>query len=457
MQKEAQKRGLLNKLRESTNIGGIMAENWFDPEFKEIMTKLREETDDPIRAIISGQQIGDFSPPDNISLKEILKSARSNFNRREYMKCVGDLGKFHKRLNDIITILNKFSVNLDKVHHRFLFGDLTPDSPEYNQEYAEYLQDLKQRFSEEKLEEKKAELEYNLVKEAGILDFFRNIGTEKGRALAAWEKRYPGRVKELKKETLKLIDHSEKLLNTIIGILKKMATARATRKVDDYIKYGSDIVKSYGLYNTEFKKYYDSQIKNFLDSPQFSAPVKPVEDTKELEKQDIGNPKVEPKLTKELGQPIKPYESPAENILNFPGEKGSLVGVEQSQKPFVSPTGGFATVPAYTPGISTAPITPKPVPTQVPIQTQVTAPASENQTILKGKVRTVPQEVKADQFPEIKDPEIRATMGLKPLPGTAVSKSEPVKTPEVLMRRPLKPPPSKPAHFRFIESAFSAR
>ena len=202
----------------------------------------------------------------------------------------------------------------------------------------------------------------------------------------------------------------------------------------------------------EFKKYYDSQIKNFLDSPQFSAPVKPVEDTKELEKQDIGNPKVEPKLTKELGQPIKPYESPAENILNFPGEKGSLVGVEQSQKPFVSPTGGFATVPAYTPGISTAPITPKPVPTQAPIQTQVTAPASENQTILKGKVRTVPQEVKADQFPEIKDPEIRATMGLKPLPGTAVSKSEPVKTPEVLMRRPLKPPPSKPAHFRFIES-----
>ena len=54
---------------------------------------------------------------------------------------------------------------IDKVHHRFLFGDLTPDSPEYNQEYAEYLQDLKQRFSEEKLEEKKAELEYNLVKE----------------------------------------------------------------------------------------------------------------------------------------------------------------------------------------------------------------------------------------------------------------------------------------------------
>src|SRR6266403_1952266 len=101
MQKAAQKRSLLNKLREMTNVGGIASEKVFHPEFQQLMDKLRNETDDPIRAIVSGEQIGEASPPDDgIGLKDLLKSARSNVNRREYMKAVADLGRFHKKMND---------------------------------------------------------------------------------------------------------------------------------------------------------------------------------------------------------------------------------------------------------------------------------------------------------------------------------------------------------------------
>jgi hypothetical protein len=294
MQKTAQKRSLLNKLREKTNIGGIATENFFDPEFKEIMDKLRADTDDPIRAIISGQQIGDYIPDDKLSLKDILKSARSNFNTKEYMKCVADLGRFHKRVNDIVSRIKAFDSNLDKVHHRFLFDELKPETAGYNREYAEYLHDLKQRFTPPPAA-KKANYDADmLIINAGIIDFFKNIGTERGRALSAWEKRYPGRVKELKSTTLRLIDHSEKLLSGMITVLKAMATARATRKVDDYVKHAHRIVAAYKTYDDSFKTYYDSQVKKFLDTQELLFPSKSVDTSTETGSQDIGDPKSEP-------------------------------------------------------------------------------------------------------------------------------------------------------------------
>lgn len=294
MQKTAQKRSLLNKLHEKTNIGGIATENFFDPEFKEIMDKLRTDTDDPIRAIISGQQIGDYIPDDKLALKDILKSARSNFNTKEYMKCVADLGRFHKRVHDIVSRIKAFDSNLDKVHHRFLFDELKPETAGYNREYAEYLHDLKQRFTPAPAAKKASYDADMLIINAGIIDFFKNIGTERGRALSAWEKRYPGRVKELKSTTLRLIDHSEKLLSGMINVLKAMATARATRKVDDYVKHAHRIVAAYKTYDDAFKTYYDSQVKKFLDTQELLFPSKSVDTSTETGSQDIGDPKSEP-------------------------------------------------------------------------------------------------------------------------------------------------------------------
>jgi hypothetical protein len=268
MQKIAQRMGTWQTIREHTNLGGLAKENVFDPEFKEIMDKLRDDTDDPIRAIVSGNKIGKASPPDNHSLKDLLKLAKSNFNRREYMKCIADLGRFHKRMNDVIKIINSFQYNLDKVHHRFLFDRVTPGSTDYDPEYAEYIKNLKEQFSAPRTANY---FESSFIKEAGILDFFKNIGTERGRALSAWEKRYPARIKELKTAIKTLLDRSDSLLTKTLSTLKQMASYRASRQVDDYINSASRIAIEYKPYDALFKSVYEKHIKKFVESPEFSG------------------------------------------------------------------------------------------------------------------------------------------------------------------------------------------
>ena len=164
MDKTAQKRGPLTKLRENVfNPTGIAAEKFFNPEFKKVLKDLREK-DDQIRAIVTGEKIGDAeAPSDPTPMKALLKSAKSNFNRREYMSAIAELGRFHKKIFDIVQIINKLNANVDEVHHEFLYKDLSDES-------KQHLQDLKTRF---------AEAQQNaLIKEASIMDFFYNIGTK---------------------------------------------------------------------------------------------------------------------------------------------------------------------------------------------------------------------------------------------------------------------------------------
>jgi hypothetical protein len=317
MQKTAQEMGRWNKFREKTNISGLATENWFDPEFKEIMDNLRNKTDDPIRTIISGKSIGKY-PTDGVSCKELLKSARSYFNRREYMKTVADLGRFHKKLQDVVEILKKFNVNIDKVHGRFLFDEVTPGGKGYNPEYAKYLHDIKTRFSEPK----KADMQHTFVKEAGIIDFFKNIGSKRGLALAAWEKRYPGKVKELKKSTTYLLDQSDNLLKQTLYYLKSMATARANRQVDEYKQAGDKITEYYNIYDGIFKKYYNDHLKTLMDAQEFVEKVVPVENATELGSTDIGKPDGKPTGTPSKDKPA--YTSSTIDVMTPSPELSSV-------------------------------------------------------------------------------------------------------------------------------------
>lgn len=262
MQKTAQKRSLLNKLREVTNISGIATEKFFNPEFQELMDRLRDQTDDPIRAIVSGESIGNASAPDDaISLKELLKGIKSNINRREYMTAVASLSRFYHKMHDVVDLLKKFNANVDKIHEKFLFEGLDEDN-------KRHLRDLKKRLSAYDQARDAA-----FIKEANILDFFTNIVTERGRALAAWEKRYPKQLGKLKKDTGTMLQQAEKLLSTTLSALKEMATARATRNPDNYIKVGNDkIVKGFESFDRNFKEYYSSNVKGFLEKQQFAMP-----------------------------------------------------------------------------------------------------------------------------------------------------------------------------------------
>lgn len=271
MQKTAQHRGILNKIREMTNISGQAAEKFFNPEFQKVMESLREK-DSTIRSLVAGQEVEGGDPgSDPISLKELYKSAKSNFNRREYMTAIAELGRFHKKLFDLSTLINNLSFDVDQVHHEFLFKDLGDD-------HKKQLNELKTRFAAQK--------NMHLVKEAGIMDFLHNLTSKRGRALALWEKRYPNQVKKLKSDTSSLLNKSESILNLILTSLKDMASARATRDVDRYMKGAEKIYKNYQNYDRVFKDFYNENVKGFLDKVELISPVKIV-DNKDLAKQEI--------------------------------------------------------------------------------------------------------------------------------------------------------------------------
>jgi len=292
MQKTAQKRSVLNKLREMTNVSGIAAEKFFNPEFQRVMESLREK-DDQIRSLVAGESIGMGDPGnDSIALKDLLKSSKSNLNRREYMSAIADLGRFHKKLFDVVQQISKLSFDVDQVHHEFLFKDL-------DDEKKQHLHDLKSRFAHNHRME--------MIKEASVMDFFYNIGTKRGRALAAWEKRYPKQVGKLKKDTAMLQGRSEALLQQVLSALKEMASARSTRNVDSYTKAADKITKAYQNYDKSFRDYYTTNVKGFLEKVELISPTEKMDkkDTKQMGGQEvpIGAPDTIKDPEKQFGVP----------------------------------------------------------------------------------------------------------------------------------------------------------
>ena len=275
-----------------TNVSGIAAEKFFNPQFQKIMEELRKN-DDQVRSIVTGTTIGSGDPGmDPKSLKDLLKMAKSNFNRREYMTATAELARFHRKITEVIKVLNAISDNVDEVHHEFLFKDLGP-------EHKEELLDLQKRW-----ETKKAARDALLVKEAGvsdIVDFLKTFNT-RGRGLAAWEKRYPQEVGKIKSGVSSILQRSESLFDTLISSLKEMARARSTRDLNTYIKEIGRVKKSFEIYENGkggFKDVYNGTLKNWVDKmarleqttsappPETTAPTAPAPGATNLGKTEI--------------------------------------------------------------------------------------------------------------------------------------------------------------------------
>jgi uncharacterized coiled-coil DUF342 family protein len=261
MDKTAQERGIFNKLREWSNIPAEKATSFFAPEHERVMNKLRE-TDDAIRAELSGKAIEGVDPATGItqSAKELLKSARKNFLQNEFMTGISELGAFHQKMFQVVKQLDEFKIEVDKVHHQFLFQDMD----------EEKLNRLRSHM------ERKAKLEIAdaMMKEAGMMDFFHklhNAFTPRGRALAAWVKKYPKETKELRERGMKLVDAAQALLQNTLVVLKQMATARATRRPDAY-KDSSDKIKAEFSKFSEgekgFNSYYHNVVKPFIETKE---------------------------------------------------------------------------------------------------------------------------------------------------------------------------------------------
>lgn len=257
MDKFAQERSIFNKIREKINQPASMVEGFFKPELDRIMTDLRL-ADDNIRSVLVGSKVGkpDVEITAGRSIKDLLKSARSNFNRREYMTGVADLGEFHKRLFDAVKLIDKLDLSVNQIHHNFLFKSLSPKQRENIRGLQEYMKSASDAVNEP-----------YFIKEAGIMDFFHNIGTRRGWSLAAWEKKYPKVVKDLRDGGLKLLDIAEATKDNVLALLKEMAAARATRKVDDYMDAAKKIKYEYAKFDggdKGFRAYYHNIVLPYL-------------------------------------------------------------------------------------------------------------------------------------------------------------------------------------------------
>lgn len=307
-------RGILNEIREMVNIPGSYVEGFFKPELDRVMNALKG-LDDRIRSQLTGKKIGTAEAPQNpMSAKDLLKSARSNFNRREYMAGIADLGVFHKKMYDISQDINRFYVDVNKIHNKFLFEGLDESQKEKFKQLREHMEN---RASD-------STSEY-FIKEAGVMDFFHNIGTERGRSLMAWEKKYPKQTKELREGGLRLIESAEGMLANVISALKEMATARAIRRPDDYMEAAQKIKKEFDRFDISdkgFKAYYNNtvvpvlKIKDEIESKEQANATKPVvvPTTQPTDKVELGGPIAPGPITPPLGGPpgaSPPFTPPA--------------------------------------------------------------------------------------------------------------------------------------------------
>jgi len=292
MQITAQKRGLIDKLKENTNIGGIAAEKLFNPEFKRVMESLRE-ADNNIRSIAAGKSIDGGDPgSEEGSLKSLYKEANSNYNRREYMTVVSLLGSFHKKLADMVAIINNLQLDVNQVHEDFLFKDL-------NEKHMKNLHNLQSRFANRVVRR-------SLLSNAGIMDFLQNIGTTRGRALAAWGKRYPKQVKKLQRDTKNLLNKTESAMNFVLEELKKMSNHRAARQVDDYVKSAEKIVGIFNKYHGDFANYYKENVKGFLDNQTFPESNSEKSETDNAPKEESAEYRTSPLFPEPLIE-VAPY------------------------------------------------------------------------------------------------------------------------------------------------------
>lgn len=359
MDKIAQKRNRRERFREWVNAPAAGLEKFFNPEMTRVMNSLRQ-VDDNIRTLMSGEKIGtsDVDPGDKRSIKDLLKSAHSNFTKREYMAGVADLGAFHKKMNDAVAQIKKLDTDMSEIHHRFLFKDLTP-------EQQDRIENLKQHMSSVASEE-----EDDLTKTAGIMDFFVNMYSKRGRSLALWEKKYPKVVGKLRDEGAKMLNLADRLKESTFSALKEMATARATRKPDDYATAAKRINDEYLKFDSAFKGYYNGVIKPYLDKQaEWEATQKADQDTKsELAKSQVA---------KEVG--------------DAGGQVVPLVPTQQTGWSPGAPSWQSVQMPGNVPGAS-PPFAPLPQQPQAPVEEQ--APITQRDPA----VVPPPQEEEAQPF-----------------------------------------------------------
>lgn len=253
MQKNAQERGLLNRLREKTNLTGKILEN-INPEFAEMMEKLRA-TDERIRAHAENS-------------KDLVRAAKSHLNRRDYLSAATNISAFHERCRYIAAELQKFIGGVNFKHYKFLLD-------QFDDEQKEQLFGYNPTKEVSLADDIPNVVLASLKKQAGISDWWfgitdpiadvaHNLATGKGQAMRALEKRFSiAFLKDLKNNTAKMVEITQKFLQVLLAIFKQLAAALARRNVDQYVEAAKIFINRFSApdgFHNKFVKYYETSI-----------------------------------------------------------------------------------------------------------------------------------------------------------------------------------------------------
>jgi hypothetical protein len=249
MDKIAQRLNWLQRTKEKTlgKLKDLKTNFLGSSEYQEIVDKLIS-VDDEVREKA-------------FELKDFLKIAESNFNRREYMFAIAYLAKFHEKIEEIMNSFQGLNDVVHKHHHAFLFGDLDPEQREY------LMEKMPKWF-------KGAPAKTASIKEASLSDWWYSMTTDRGKGLRQWEKRFPQTARELKNQTNNMLNKSKALAATFLNLLKQLGKYRVGRKIEDYVRLLPGINSKYRAYNKSFNDFYNKYVKNYIESQRAAEEAK---------------------------------------------------------------------------------------------------------------------------------------------------------------------------------------
>jgi len=300
MHKRAQKRTRRSKFWEAVYLPGKGLE-LIHPEFRKIMDDMRK-TDKLIRDMVD-------------PVKPLVRSMRSHLRRRDYLGAAVYIADFHARMRHAMHFLDKFINSMVSGEKEFLLRRFKHPSKEklfqYNPKAT--LEDVKRA----------EELYGQLLKEAGIFDKIKDVGTytsdlftnmfgPESSARRLMEKRFSSSfLKEMKEATSDLVNAAEEFMNKLLTSLDKMESGVSNRNVDLYKEHAKELISEF----KNFHKLYVSYDKKFLQPLKekqalMDAETRAVEEAEQNRKQQEENAKLEQLRQKELAEIEEARRSP---------------------------------------------------------------------------------------------------------------------------------------------------
>lgn len=322
----AQDRGLLNQLRDKTNVAGKVLER-INPEFHEMMEHVRT-TDESIRTTVK-------------DIKNVVRAASSLVRRRDYLSAAVNFSAFHEKCRYVAAKLEKLKSTINLKHYKFLLDQF---DDEHKEQLFGYDPNKKITANIRTLRENEL-IKLAIKKDAGLSDWWfsvtdpigdmaHNLVKERGIAMRALEKRFSiAFLRELKISSNSMADRTEQFLQFLIVIYKRLATALATRNLEAYLKYSEDFVNKFAEYHKKFIEYHEKSVLPLKkQNDKLQEEIRQAEENKSKQVEDEAELKRNPTaVVKPNLNPIHPVPLP--EPLPMKDEKISLIDrLEDSEK-----------------------------------------------------------------------------------------------------------------------------